>query len=37
MLKRKEVLKLYDGKENFIYYHKNQQNTNEIKDLIIEY
>ena len=36
MLKRTEVLALFGDKENFIYYHKNQSDTNEIDDLIIE-
>jgi len=36
MLKRKEVLALFGDKENFVYYHNNQQNINDIIDLIIE-
>ena len=36
-LKRKEVIELYGDKENFIFYHNQQQNFNEINDLIIEY
>ncbi len=36
-LKRKEVVELFGDKENFIYYHSQQQNLNEINDLIIEY
>ena len=36
MLKRDEVLTIFGEKENFIYYHTNQQNTNEITNLIIE-
>ena len=37
MLKRNEVLDLYGTKEDFIYYHGQQQNTNEILDVLIEY
>ena len=36
-LKRKEVIELYGDIENFILYHNQQQNFNEINDLIIEY
>ncbi|WP_395056802.1 transposase [Flavobacterium sp.] len=36
MLKRNEVVALFGDQENFIYYHNQQQNTNEINDLIIE-
>lgn len=37
MLKRNEVFDLYGTKEDFIYYHGQQQNTNEILDVLIEY
>ena len=37
MLNRLEVLQIYGGKENFVYYHQTQQNTNKVTDLIIEY
>ena len=37
MLKRNEVLLLFEDKESFLSYHNNPQNTNEITDLIIEY
>ena len=36
-LKRKEVLTIYGDKNNFIDFHNQQQNTNEIKNFIIEY
>ena len=36
MFKRDEVIALYGDKENFLFYHNQQQNTNEINDLIIE-
>jgi hypothetical protein len=36
-LKRKEVIELYGDIENYIFYHNQQQNFNEINDLIIEY
>ncbi len=37
LLKRNEVLGLYGTKEDFIYYHGQQQNVNEILDVLIEY
>ena len=37
MLKSNEILSFFGNKENFVHYHNNQQNTNEITDLIIEY
>ena len=37
MLKRSEVLEMYGDVENFIFYHNQQQNSNEINNLIIEY
>lgn len=37
MLKRNEVFDLYGTKEDFIYYHSQQQNANEILDILIEY
>ncbi len=36
-LKRTEVMEQFGDKENFIFYHKQQQNLNGISDLIIEY
>ena len=36
-LKRTEVVELFGDIENFIFYHNQQQNLNEINDLIIEY
>jgi REP element-mobilizing transposase RayT len=36
MVQRKKVIALFDDKENYIYYHANQKNTNAIQDLIIE-
>lgn len=36
-IKRNDVLRIFGDKENFVYYHNSQQNTNEITDLIIEY
>ena len=36
-LKRNEVVELFGDRENFIFYHNQQQNFNEITDLIIEY
>lgn len=36
-LKREEVVELYGGLENYIFYHNQQQNLNEINDFIIEY
>jgi REP element-mobilizing transposase RayT len=36
MVQRKKVIALFSGKENYIYYHTNQKNTNAIQDLIIE-
>lgn len=36
-LKRKDVIELFGDMENFIFYHNQQQNLNEINDLIIEY
>jgi hypothetical protein len=36
MVKRKKVIALFSGKENYGNYHTNQKNTNEIQDLIIE-
>ena len=36
-LKRSEVIEIYGGVDNFLYYHKQQQNLNEINDFIIEY
>ncbi|KAB1157746.1 hypothetical protein [Flavobacterium luteum] len=33
MLKRNEVFDLYGTKEDFIYYHGQEQNTNEILDV----
>ena len=36
MLKRDTVVAFYGDKENFLYYHNQQQNTNEIYNLIIE-
>jgi putative transposase len=36
-LRREEVVELFEGIENFIFYHNQQQNLNEINDLIIEY
>lgn len=35
-LKRKEVIKYYGDIENFVYFHSQKQNLNEITDLIIE-
>lgn len=35
--KRKEVLTIYGDKNNFLDYHSQHQNTNEINDFIIEY
>ncbi len=35
-LKRNEVVELFGDKENFIFFHNQQQNTNDINDLIIE-
>ena len=36
-LRREEVVEIFGDVENFIFYHNQQQNINEIKDLIIEY
>lgn len=36
MLKRKKVIELFGDKENFIYFHENYIETDEINDLIIE-
>jgi len=36
-LKRNEVLTLFGDKENFVFYHSGEQNSNDIGDLIIEY
>jgi putative transposase len=35
-LKRNEVLELFGGKENFIYYHNQEQDLEGIDSLIIE-
>ena len=35
-LKRSDVIALYGDVENFIFYHNQQQNLNEINNLIIE-
>lgn len=35
-LKRRTVLEIYDSKENFVSYHKNEQNLNDIMEFIIE-
>jgi len=35
-LKRKEVLELFEGLENFIFYHNHIQNLGEINNLIFE-
>ena len=35
-LRRYEVLELFGGKENLVYYHNQQQNLEEIDSLIIE-
>lgn len=35
-IKRREVLELFGGRENFIFYHNTHHNTNDIMDLIIE-
>jgi putative transposase len=36
-LRREEVVEIFGDVENFIFYHNQQQNINEINDLIIEY
>jgi REP element-mobilizing transposase RayT len=36
-LMRAEVIELYSDLENFVYFHDQQQSTNEISNLIIEY
>lgn len=36
-LKRGEVIELFGDVENFLFYHNQQQNLNEINNLIIEY
>ncbi|MGL2986955.1 transposase [Flavobacterium sp. RSSA_27] len=36
-LKRSEVIELFGDVENFLFYHNQQQNSNEIINLIIEY
>ena len=36
-LKRKDVVELFGGLENFLFYHNQQQDLNEINNLIIEY
>lgn len=36
LLKRKEVIGLFQNKENFIFYHNSQQDFNGISDLIVE-
>lgn len=36
LLKRTEVLELFGTKEDFIYYHGQQQDTNEILEILIE-
>lgn len=35
-LKRKEVIAMYGDLENFIYFHNQKQDSNEIDDLLIE-
>jgi hypothetical protein len=35
-LRRDDVLTIFGGTENFIFYHNQQQNLNEINNLIIE-
>jgi hypothetical protein len=35
-LKREEVIEQFGDLENFIFYHNQQQNLNEINDLVIE-
>ncbi len=37
LLKRNEVFGLYGTKEDFIDFHRQEQNTNEILDVLIEY
>jgi len=36
-LRRNEVIELYGDLENFVFYHKQQQNLSEINNFIIEY
>lgn len=36
-LKRKEVVELFGDRENFIFYHNQQQELDEINNLVIEY
>lgn len=36
-LKRKEVIALFGDVDNFVFYHNQQQNSNEIINLTIEY
>lgn len=36
-LKREEIIEQFGDKENFIFYHKQQQSLNEINNLIIKY
>ena len=35
-LKRKEIIAIYGGKDEFIEYHNNNLNINEITNFIIE-
>lgn len=35
-LKRLKVIEVYEDLENFVFYHQQQHNLNEINDLIIE-
>lgn len=37
LIKRNEVIELYGDKENFIYYHNQEQATNEINELKIDF
>ena len=37
MLQRNKVIDFFEDRENYIYYHSNQIEMNEIHDLIIEY
>jgi putative transposase len=37
LLKRIEVVDLYGGKDNFIMYHNEEHNTNEINDCLIDF
>jgi REP element-mobilizing transposase RayT len=36
-LSRQKVVEIFGDRENFIFYHNQQQSLNEINDLIIEY